>query len=74
MEKSSQTATLGTGSNTAGGIGREEEKGGLKMGGFDSAFDASEYPDVATSGLDPAVHFLMHGWAGAGRRTVPGKA
>jgi hypothetical protein len=30
---------------------------------FDSEFYASQYPDVATSGLDPAVHFLMYGWA-----------
>ena len=33
-----------------------------RPGGFDEAFYLARYPDVAASGMDPAEHFLKHGW------------
>jgi len=34
----------------------------LRSGAFDVQFYLAAYPDVAVSGLDPALHFVRHGW------------
>lgn len=51
-----------------------------RSGLFDDAWYLKENPDVATSGIDPARHYLLHGWLeggilvrfSTGRSTSPG--
>jgi len=38
---------------------------------FDDAYYTASNPDVAASGIDPALHFLRHGWK-EGRKPSPG--
>ena len=34
----------------------------IKLGFFDSDFYTNIYPDIATSGVNPLIHYLQLGW------------
>jgi hypothetical protein len=42
-----------------------------RTGLFDENYYLATYPDVAAGGMDPAIHYIIHGWQ-EGRRPGPG--